>query len=92
MTDNDDLKWKAESYENANNRICELLEQSLAMRAEIERLKELLKPFADQLLECNYQPYPDSEGISWGFTSRDEKAEFTLGDLRRAAEAQNGNL
>jgi hypothetical protein len=55
-------------------------------QAEIERLKEALKPFADKA--ANYDPDPDEVGddgdqIAWDLG-------FTIGDLRRARAALSG--
>lgn len=69
------------------NAAAELASALASQAAEIERLREALKPFADYMAEGmdrNYDgdPLPDADGVGWVY--------LTQGDFRRARSALDG--
>lgn len=75
-------------FEQSGSDLCATAASTLASQAaEIERLREALKPFANHMddgMDCNYigEPLPDADGVGWVY--------LTHGDLRRARAALNG--
>ena len=57
--------------------------ESAALRADNERLREALRPFADYADQGS--SFPDEFKITFG--SRLAKRQLTIGDCRRAREA-----
>lgn len=64
-------------------------EQCAALRAENERLRAALEPFAIAL-DGNWSHQPDDLAIDAGF-GIDLRMRFTLGDFRRAALEEKPN-
>jgi len=58
--------------------IAEMCRENTRLRADNERMREALKPFADDELHEGLGDGPDDERTHW--------PSFLLGDLRRAKE------
>lgn len=59
------------------------------LRAENERLREALRPFAEAL-KGNWSKQPDDFPLDVGFGATDLRLKLRLGDFRRARAAMEG--